>query len=191
MAVKGFDGTLSATLGSDGSLTGGTLGSLALVPADLGVSEGSASFWIDETIPSLMGETVVSSVDADGAVYSTVPYATSPEAVTFGAKWTVAKASKIKLKRDRATGQSNLILSGTENLSGLKLNYQAKTGTFKGSFTVYTINAAGKLKKNKFNVTGVVVNGEGVGIGLCKKAGYTVPVYVGAAPVCGDCTFSE
>ena len=129
-----------------------------------------------------MGDSVISSLEDGESAYSTLPYAATPEEVVLGAKWTVAKASKLKAKRDRDTGLTSIITTGTDNLSGLRLSYQAKTGTFKGAFTAYALTDAGRLKKYKFNVTGVAVNGEGVGIGVCKKAALSVPVHVGKKP---------
>ena len=58
------------------------------------------------------------------------------------------------------------------NLSAMKLTYTPKKGTFKGSFKVYALEGAGKatkLKKYTVKVTGVVVNGVGYGVAICKK----------------------
>ena len=56
------------------------------------------------------------------------------------------------------------------NVSGLKLTYTAKTGLFKGSFTVYAVKG-GKLVKNKFNVFGAVTDGIGYGTAVLKGKG--------------------
>lgn len=66
--------------------------------------------------------------------------------------------------------------SEDENLSSLKLNYNPKTGLFKGSFMIYAANGsvvgAGvkpTLKKYKANVMGVVVDGNGYGQAAVKN----------------------
>ena len=56
-----------------------------------------------------------------------------------------------------------------------------KKGTFKGKFTLYALEGAGKstkLKKYSFNVTGVVVDGAGYGVATCKKPAVSWPVMV-------------
>ena len=61
---------------------------------------------------------------------------------------------------------------GKTNLSGLKLTYTPKKGTFKGSFKVYALEGAGtatKLKKYTIKVSGLVVDGLGFGEATCKK----------------------
>ena len=64
------------------------------------------------------------------------------------------------------------------NLSGLKISFAKKTASFKGSFTAYAI-LNGKLKKFKFAVTGIVVDGIGVGQAVCKALNnVSVPVSV-------------
>ena len=80
-----------------------------------------------------------------------------------GAKWNIAKAKAVKLDR---SGN----LSYGANPSGLKLTYTAKTGMFKGSLFLYTMNS-GKLKKNRVAVSGIVVDGVGYGTATLKKAG--------------------
>ena len=57
------------------------------------------------------------------------------------------------------------------NLSGLKLSYANKKGTFKGSFKAFELTGADKkkLKKYTFKVSGVVVNGVGYGVATSKK----------------------
>ena len=61
-------------------------------------------------------------------------------------------------------------LSYGENPSGLKLPHKAKDGTFKGSFYVYTI-MGGRLKKTKVDVTGVFVDGFGLGMATIRNVG--------------------
>ena len=183
-AVKGFDGTLNITLGSDGSISG-SMGSYPISAASVGISGSTAGFWLDSPITSILGGEVLQSVAYDGSDYPLLPYTANPEAVTLGAKWGVAKAGKIKMVKNRTTGTSSIVPSTSANLSGLKLSYQAKTGTFKGSFTAYTV-VNSKLKKYKFNVTGVAIDGVGTGVAVCKKAGVTIGVTIGEH--CVECS---
>ena len=177
IAVKGWAGSLSATLGSDGSISDASIGSASLVAAVKGMAATSANFYITEPLETIMGGEVVQSVMVGEEAKSVLPYAGSPEAIATGAKWSVAKAGKLKLVKDRATGDVNLVATGTQNFAAVKLGYQAKTGAFKGSFTAH-VRLAGKLKKFTFNVTGVAVGGKGVGLAVNKKAGITLNVVV-------------
>ena len=178
VVVKGIDGLLSATLGSDGSLTGGSLGSLSLVPAVKGIEGSSSAGFYIAAIPDMVnGVEVVQSVTYGGSEYSVLPSSAKPEEVQLGVKWTVAKGGKVMFKKNRDTGVSELVLNGTGNFSALRLNYQAKTGAFKGSFTAYALGDS-KLKKYKFKVTGVAVDGKGTGVASCKNAGLSLDVFV-------------
>ena len=80
-----------------------------------------------------------------------------------GTKWDAGKAAKVAYKGGTVT------VTGT-NISGLKLTYTAKTGLFKGAFTVYAVKG-GKLTKNKFNVFGAVTGGIGYGTAVLKGKG--------------------
>ncbi len=82
---------------------------------------------------------------------------------TAGTKWNIVKAKAVKLDR---SGN----LSYGANPSGLKLTYAAKTGMFKGSLSLYTMNR-GRLKKNSVSISGIVVNGVGYGTATLKKVG--------------------
>jgi uncharacterized repeat protein (TIGR02543 family) len=82
-----------------------------------------------------------------------------------GGKFVLDAAGKVKLLKDK----SGIDPAGLgTNPSALKLTYKAKDGSFKGSFSVYTF-AAGKLKKTKVDVTGVVLDGRGYGTASVKK----------------------
>ncbi|MBO4287719.1 MAG: InlB B-repeat-containing protein [Kiritimatiellae bacterium] len=80
-----------------------------------------------------------------------------------GTKWDAGKAAKVAYKGGALT------IAGT-NVSALKLTYTAKTGLFKGNFTVYAVKG-GKLVKNKFNVFGAVTDGIGYGTAVLKGKG--------------------
>ena len=116
----------------------------------------------------------------DGTVVDLLPES-EPVEVKNG-KWSVAKAASVKWAKpknvilapeiyDEASGKGLIVdeSKGT-NLSGLKLTYTPKKGTFKGSFKVYAIQN-GKLKKYTAKVTGIVVNDTGHGIATGKGLG--------------------
>ena len=104
--------------------------------------------------------------------------------VAAGGKWKFAKAASVKWAKpkkgaalperfDAESGKGLVVdtSSGKTNLSGLKLAYTPKKGTFKGSFKVYALEGAGKatkLKKYTVKVSGVVVDGVGYGTATCK-----------------------
>ena len=83
-----------------------------------------------------------------------------------GGKLTVAKANKIKLDKSGAPIRTGT----TDNDAGVKISYAAKTGSFKGSLTVYSVVNA-KLKKYKATVNGVFVNEVGYGTAVIKDVG--------------------
>ena len=98
-------------------------------------------------------------------------------------KWAFAKAAGVKWARpktitalpeiyDTESGKGLLVdMKDKTNLSGIKLTYTPKKGTFKGSFKVYALEGAGratKLKKYTVKVAGVVVDGVGYGVATCK-----------------------
>ena len=69
---------------------------------------------------------------------------------------------------------------GKTNNSGLKLTYNVRSGTFKGTFTVYSEDGQGKtpkLKKTRATVSGVVVDGYGYGQVTIRNGG-TYPVSI-------------
>ena len=106
------------------------------------------------------------------------------ETVTLSAKkWTVAKPAVVKYKKgvgfDQAAFEKG-VAQGKTNLSGLKLTYTSREGTFKGSFTVYTITGKDTLKKVTATVEGAVVGNAGYGSALIKKVG-SMPVVIGTS----------
>ena len=99
-------------------------------------------------------------------------------------RWTFARAASVKWAKPRvgvrpvvmdATSGKGLIVDTSRdktNLSGIKLTYTAKSGTFKGSFKVYALEGTGKstkLKKYTVKVGGVVVDGVGYGSATCMR----------------------
>ena len=107
------------------------------------------------------------------------------QATVNNGKWTFNKAASVKWAKPKKDAvrpdiydedsQKGLIVDtskGKTNLSGLKLTYTPKKGTYKGKFTLYALEGSGKatkLKKYTFNVTGVVVDGVGYGVATSKK----------------------
>ena len=108
---------------------------------------------------------------AEVDVKASVPEAISNTAyevkATFdGKKYDAGKAAKVKY--DKKTSTLTVDTSKGTDVSGLKLKYSK--GAISGSFTVYEVDAAKqKLVKNKFTVTGVIVNGVGYGLATNKK----------------------
>ena len=184
VSVPGYNGLLHVVIGSDGSLSDGTLGAMSLTNANVGAKDGSAlAFCLDERIDAIAGNAVLDSVDYNGRHYPVLPVEGGEMPVSVsGGKWTVvAKAGKLKAKKNGATGVLDIIadvgVDGSKtNLSGLKLSY-SKAGTFKGGFTAYALTP-GKLLKYKFAVKGIVVDGVGIGEAECKKCNMKVGVTV-------------
>ena len=91
-------------------------------------------------------------------------------------KWAKPKkgAALPDIYYDETSGKGLIIdtSKGKTNLSGLKLTYTPKKGTFKGSFKVYALEGTGKktkLKKYTVNVNGFVLDNIGYGKATCKK----------------------
>ena len=88
-----------------------------------------------------------------------------------GKKWIVAdgaKTGKLVLL-DKTTGALDPDKSKfTDNMSGLKLTYKAKDGTFKGSFKVYNFEN-GKIKAYSASVTGLMIGDKGYGTATIRK----------------------
>ena len=122
----------------------------------------------------VVGEEIYDLFDEYELLDEFLPYGVS--VAQNGTKWTVAdgaKAGQIKMDKDGEVYDKK----ESENPSGLKLTFTAKTGLFKGSFKVYAIDAKGKLKSFSATVNGVVVDGLGYGTATIKKFG-SVPVTI-------------
>ena len=63
------------------------------------------------------------------------------------------------------------------NPAALKLTYNARYGTFKGTFKVFCVTEAGRAKRRTATVNGVVVDGVGYGSAVIKKVG-AIPVSI-------------
>ena len=174
-------GTLSVTIG--GEQFAGTLGSWHAQTANVGGNWNSApTVSVDASDLSMIPGTVLDAL---------LPNA--EKGVSSGTRWTFAKATSVKWAKPKA-GETPVVLDAASgkgllvdttkdrtNLSGMKLTYTAKKGTFKGSFKVYALEGSGastKLKKYTLKVGGVVVNGVGYGSATCKRPAITWSVTV-------------
>ena len=170
--VKGL-GTMTVTIG--GTQFAGSLGDWHVQSADVGGAWSGRGATVTVAIGdvSMFAGTVVSGLlPAD------------EQATVNGGKWSFAKAASVKWAKptkgaawsefyDESSGKDLIVddTNGKTNLSGLKLTYTPKKGTFKGSFKVYALEGAGratKLKKYTVKVAGVVVDGVGYGVATCK-----------------------
>ena len=172
---------ISVSLPSGVTVIGGTqfaglLGSYHVQSGAVGGNwtKGSAIATVEAGNLSMFAGTVLSDLLPDGE-----------KAEVSGGKWKFAKAAAVKWAKPKKGAQppeifdaesgKGLVVDGRKgktNLSGLKLTYTPKKGTFKGSFKVYALEGSGKatkLKKYTMNVTGVVVDGVGYGVVICKK----------------------
>ena len=172
LAVKGH-GTMDVTIG--GGKFAGSLGGWHVQSGTVGGNWSKATATVNVVAQSATVPT--------GTIEKLLP--DGEQATVSGGKWSFAKAASVKWakpKKGAALSESyneaagkDLIVDDTKgktNLSGLKLTYTPKKGTFKGSFKVYALEGAGKatkLKKYTVNVTGVVVDGIGYGVATCKK----------------------
>ena len=123
--------------------------------------------------------------------------------VTAKGKWKFGKATKVKFKKVKDDGLTSYELVGLDvdddddededgkkkkkkrrtNISGIKLSYNAKTGTFKGTFRVYASNEfytekKPKLKKYTAKVAGMIVDGYGIGTAAVSKLGLQMSVVI-------------
>ena len=154
LSVKGL-GTLAVTIGDDGFR--GTLGAYTVATAKVGGKwQTAAKVYADAT--SALPQGTVESLLPDG-----VPVRVK------GGKWAFDKAAAIRYKKGALAGDND---PKKPNRSAMKLTYTPKTGLFKGSFKVYAI-LGGKLKKYTVKVFGVVVDGEGTGVGKLAKPATT------------------
>ncbi len=187
LEVKGL-GTMSVTIG--GGRFAGSLGAFHVQSATAGGNWTKTDSVVHVEVP-----------DADlakfaGAVVKDLLPNDEP-VILSGGKWKFAKAAGVKWAKikngmtpfgglkDEASGKGLLVdTSKGANLSGMKLAYTPKKGTFKGSFKVYSLEGSGaktKLKKSTVKVSGVVADGVGYGKATCKKPSVTWNVSVGKA----------
>ena len=172
LEVKGH-GTMTVTIGGD--KFAGSLGGRHVQSGTVGGNwtKGTATVTVNAGDVSMFAGRVQTGLLPN-----------SEQATAAGGKWSFAKAAGVKWAKpkkgaeqpeefDPESGKGLIVdTSKGANLSGLKLTYTPKKGTFKGSFKVYALEGEGKatkLKKYTVNVTGVVVGGVGYGVATCKK----------------------
>ena len=184
LKVKGL-GTMNVTIG--GTQFAGSLGGWHVQSADVGGSWNKAGAKVYVDMAAGSGTTALPT----GTIENLLP--DGEPVIAKGGKWAFAKAARVKWSKlkngapqpeifNQEAGKGLVIdTSKGGNLSAMKLTYTPKKGTFKGSFKVYALEGAGKatkLKKYTVKVTGVVVDGVGYGVAICKKpaARWTVTV---------------
>ena len=164
--VKGM-GTLTVTIG-DGGFTG-ALGGYIVRTANVGGNWATPRAAVNVDFAA-------GSAFPGGTIEALLPVEV-PVTVVSG-RWRFGKAASIKIKNGAIVG---IYDPAKPNLSGLKLSYTPKKGTFKGSFNLYALESAGsliKLKKYRVSVNGVVVDGVGYGKAICKKPALFWPLMV-------------
>ena len=186
LEVKGL-GALAFALGSkDGkNVFAGALGKWHVQTANVGENWGKATATVKVDMSAALDSL------PSGVQEGLLP--TNEVAAVSGGKWKFAKAASVKWAKpkkgaalpdiyDAASGKGLIIdTSKGTNLSGLKLTYTPKKGTFKGSCKMYELKGSGsatKLKKYTVNVSGVVVDGVGYGKATCKSPVLACPVVV-------------
>ena len=183
LTVHGW-GTLSLTLGGEGFV--GALGSgLTVRTASVGGDWPHARAVVDVDFVSGTGAL------PSGTLTDLLPTGSHAEPFTLAnGRWRFASAAAVKYAKTRnpETKEETYSLQGLSdpqktNLSAMKLTYDSRKGTFKGSFKVYVLETAGtrpRLLKQTARVTGIVVGGLGFGQAEIKKVG-TFPVSIRAA----------
>ena len=171
LVVKGEAAPFVVTVTADGSASG-TFGTYIMERvASVGSLAPAARIRVAGLPAAIDGTAILGDVECDGRSYHLLP---DGEGVAFsaaGTKWIFAKSANVKYAKSNATGQKELFVDigkdgSRTNLCGLRLSVNAKTGVFKGGFTVYADAGTPerpKLKKFKFKVSGVVVDGVGAG----------------------------
>ena len=174
--IKGEPSQLVITVGADGTVSG-TVGAYSVKRAEsVAVLSESPRFRIAGMPAAIGGMDVLNDVESGGRTYHLLPDGEGVEFSVVGKKWVFAKAAVVKYAKERETRQTVLLVDtgrdgSKTNLCGLKLSVDAKTGVFKGTFTVYLTSGAPespKMKRLRFKVSGVVVDGVGYGRASCN-----------------------
>ena len=162
---------LNLWLQEDGEIEVGEMGAW-----DATASKTPFRAWFGENVPAartgaalpgtlsflFMGEPEFADAEV---LYDFVPWEVM---VTTGAKWTLPAAGNVRYDRE---SEEYVDAKDSANPAGLKLTYVAKTGAFKGSFKLYAVDSAGRLKKLTANVSGVMVGRQGYGTATVKGVG--------------------
>lgn len=173
ISVKGYQEPLCAVIGSDGTLSNAAIGGRTIIATNLGsLASASPVFSLASFPTEISGLSVLTNLLPTNENFSVT-----------GTKWSFAKPASVKMKKNRVTGAAELAIDmgkkgEKNNLSGLKLTYKPKTGLFNGTFTVYSLTSTQKLKKFKVSVSGLVVDGEGVGVATLKNHALEIPIAI-------------
>ena len=176
LTVNGW-GTLSLTLGGEGFV--GSLGSgLTVRTASAGGDWPHARAVVD--VDFVSGTALPS-----GTLTDLLPTGSRAESFTLAnGRWNFAPAAAVKYAKTGETyGLQGLSDPRKTNLSAMRLTYDSRKGTFRGSFKVYVLETAGtrpRLLKHTARVTGIVVGGLGFGRAEIRNVG-TFPVSIRAA----------
>ena len=162
---------LNLWLQDDGEIEAGELGAW-----DATASKTPFRAWFGEDVPVarvgaalpaelsflFMGEPEFADAEA---LYDFVPWEVT---IATGARWTLPAAGSVKYDRE---SEEYVDAKDSANPAGLKLTYVSKTGAFKGSFKLYAVDGAGRLKKLTANVSGVMAGRQGYGTATVKGVG--------------------
>ena len=165
---EGFSGSLANMYGARTAAVGGAWPhASAVVDVDFGSGTGA--------LPS-------------GTLVDLLPTGNGAEPVlNANGKWKFAPAAMVKYAAVKnGANETTYELQGTSdpqkaNRSAMRLTYNAKKGTFSGSFKVYALDKSGtkpRLRKHSAKVTGIVVDSLGYGKAEIRNVG-SFPVTVG------------
>ncbi len=151
---------ISPWYGADGAELGAL--SLAAGAKAGGLAAGEHSFSADVGAFQIDGETIEDGLSPDGTTFT-----------VSGAKWTFPRADTVRFYADEGYEMT----TDNGNPAALKLSYNSRYGTFKGSFKVFSTTEAEKSKRRTATVNGVIVGGTGYGSAVIKKVG-SIPVTI-------------
>ena len=175
-------GRLLLTLGGEG-FVGSVGGAYGARTATVGGAWPHASAVVDVAFGSGTGTL------PSGTLFDLLPTGNGAEPVlNANGKWKFAPVATIRYVsvRNGAANEATYELQGISdprktNRSSMRLTYNAKKGTFSGSFKVYALDTSGtrpRLRKHSARVSGIVVGSVGYGRAEIRNVG-TFPVTVG------------
>lgn len=126
------------------------------------LANGTHTFSADISGFEIEGEDIEEGLTPDGTAFT----------VASG-RWTFPRADTVRYTAD----DGYEITRDNGNPAALKLTYNARYGTFKGSFKLYGITEAGRSRRHTVMVNGVIVDGVGFGSASIKGVG-AIPVAI-------------
>lgn len=179
---NGLTGSISATLASANGA------SATILISEGGLSGDFGGYPMVATSTGIGGELYKSASFDFGAMPDKIdgypisyPNANEPVQMN-GARWSCAKAASVKWVKCTSSavcGYGSWEVNDANNktnVSGLKLSYNARQGTFKGSFKIFTSSPGGKA--HTASVVGIVIDGVGYGTASVKKYNINWPITV-------------